>query len=50
MAVTADGEQLFLQATNQSRLKLRPIAVGRYSITGVKAEIWFERDGAAKAP
>ncbi|SDR66186.1 hypothetical protein SAMN05444173_0166 [Opitutus sp. GAS368] len=26
MAITADGKPLFLQATNQSRLKLRPPA------------------------
>jgi CubicO group peptidase (beta-lactamase class C family) len=48
MAVTAEGEQLFLQATNQPRLKLNRLAADRYGVQGVDAEVSFERDAAGK--
>ncbi len=48
MAVTAEGEQLFLQATNQPRLKLDPVKADRFKAQGVEAEISFERDPAGK--
>lgn len=48
MAVTAEGEQLFLQATNQPRLRLNRLAADRYGVQGVDAEVSFERDGAGK--
>jgi hypothetical protein len=44
MTVTAEGEKLFLQATNQPRLELRHTATDRYSVVGVAAEVSFERD------
>ncbi len=48
MAITADGGQLFLQATNQPRLGLTRVAADRYSVGGAAAEVSFERDTAGK--
>ena len=48
MVVAADGEQLFVQATGQSRLTLLPLTADRYSVKGVTAEVWFERDAVGK--
>jgi len=48
MAVTADGDHLFLQATNQPRLALQPVSADRFGVQGVDAEISFERDSAGK--
>jgi CubicO group peptidase (beta-lactamase class C family) len=48
MAVTAEGGQLFLQATNQPRLKLTRLADDRYGVVGVDAEVSFERDAAGQ--
>ncbi len=48
ITVTAEGTQLFGQATNQPRFKLTPVAADRYAVQGVAAEISFERDGAGK--
>ncbi len=48
IAVTAEGGQLFLQATNQPRLKLAPVAADRYAVQGVAAEISFERDAGGR--
>jgi len=48
MAVTAEGGQLFLQATNQPRLLLNRVAADRFSVGGVAAEVSFERDAAGK--
>lgn len=44
MTVTANGEQLFVQATHQPRLELIPLAPDRYQVKEVEAEITFERD------
>jgi len=51
MAVTAEGGTLFLQATNQPRLKLRRESGDRFSVEGVEAAITFERgaDGQVAA-
>ena len=48
MAVTAEGEQLFVQATGQPRLKLSRLKADRYQVGGVEAEVSFERDAAGK--
>jgi CubicO group peptidase (beta-lactamase class C family) len=48
MAVTAEGDQLFVQATNQPRLKLKPVSTDRYATEGVEAEVSFERNAAGK--
>lgn len=48
MAVTADGGQLLLQATNQPRLGLTRVAADRYSVGGAAAEVSFDRDAAGK--
>jgi CubicO group peptidase (beta-lactamase class C family) len=48
ITVTAEGEQLLLQATGQPRLKLQPIAADRYGVQGVDAEVSFERDATGK--
>lgn len=44
IAVTADGEALFLQATNQPRLALRRESADRFAVVGVEAAVSFERD------
>lgn len=43
IAITAEGDALRLQATNQPRLKLRELAKDRYAVEGVAAEVSFER-------
>lgn len=48
MAVTAEGEQLYLQATNQPRVKLERRAPDHYRVVGVAAEVSFERDAGGK--
>ena len=48
MAVTAEGDQLYVQATNQPRLTLQSISADRYGVKGVAAEVSFERDSAGK--
>ena len=48
IAVTAEGEALFLQATGQPRLKLRPLAADRFATLGVDAEVSFERDASGQ--
>ena len=48
IAVTAEGERLFIQATNQPRLALKALAADHYAVEGVTAEISFERDAAGK--
>jgi hypothetical protein len=48
MAVTAESDQLSVQATGQPRLALRRLAADHYSIEGVEAEISFERDASGK--
>lgn len=51
IAITAEGDTLFAQATNQPRLRLRAVTADRYTIEGVVAEISFERgtDGKVAA-
>ena len=44
MAVTASGNELFVQATKQSRLRLKRVTPDRYAVEGVDAAIVFERD------
>jgi serine-type D-Ala-D-Ala carboxypeptidase/endopeptidase len=44
LTVTADGEQLFVQATNQDALKLRRVAGDRFAVQGPNAEVSFTRD------
>lgn len=48
IAVTAEGDRLFVQATNQPRLALKAVTVDDYTIIGVDAEIRFERDAAGQ--
>ena len=48
IAVTAEGEALFLQATGQPRLKLRALAADRFATLGVDAEVSFERDASGQ--
>lgn len=48
LTVTADGKQLFLQATNQPRIKVDALSADRFKAQGVAAEVSFERDAAGK--
>lgn len=48
LAVTADGKQLFVQATNQPRIKVDAMSADRFKAQGVAAEVSFERDAAGK--
>jgi CubicO group peptidase (beta-lactamase class C family) len=48
MAVTAEGDQLSVQATGQPRIAMRRLAADHYSLEGVDAEISFERDAGGK--
>jgi CubicO group peptidase (beta-lactamase class C family) len=45
IAITANGDELYAQATNQHRLALELISDDNYAVTGVDAEMSFERDG-----
>ncbi|HEX6587867.1 MAG TPA: serine hydrolase [Longimicrobiales bacterium] len=51
LTVTRDGDQLWLQATGQPRVRLWPFAPDRFFVREVAAEIWFElgETGAAAA-
>jgi CubicO group peptidase (beta-lactamase class C family) len=46
--VTEANGALRLQGTNQPVLGLRPVGPDRFAVTGVPAEISFERDGAGR--
>lgn len=46
MAVTASGDELFVQATKQSRLRLKRVKPDRYAVEDVEAFIVFERDSS----
>ncbi len=48
MAVTTEGERLYLQATNQPRLSLQRQAGDNFAVVGVEAAVSFERDAAGK--
>ena len=48
LAVTADGKQLFVQATHQPRIKVDAMSADRFKAQGVAAEVSFERDAAGK--
>jgi hypothetical protein len=48
IAITATGDALFAQATNQPRLTLRRTAADNYVVEGVAASISFERDAGGK--
>ena len=48
IAITAAGDALFAQATNQPRLALRRTAADEYAVEGVAASISFERDAGGK--
>jgi CubicO group peptidase (beta-lactamase class C family) len=48
MTITAAGDVLSVQATNQPRLTLRRTAVDEYAVEGLPASISFERDAAGK--
>jgi CubicO group peptidase (beta-lactamase class C family) len=48
MSVTANDGQLFVQATGQPQLLLLPMAVDRFKVKDVEAEVSFERDAAGK--
>lgn len=44
LTVTRQGENLFVQATGQSRLSMTPTAVNRFAINDVEASISFHSD------
>ncbi|MCX6955953.1 MAG: serine hydrolase [Verrucomicrobia bacterium] len=46
--VTEAKGQLFVQATGQPRLALREVGTDRFAVSGVAAEVSFERDGEGK--
>jgi D-alanyl-D-alanine-carboxypeptidase/D-alanyl-D-alanine-endopeptidase len=46
--VSVEAGSVYVQATGQPRLGLRPKAGDTFSVTGVQAEITFERDGSGK--
>jgi hypothetical protein len=46
--VTTEGGSVFLQATGQPRIGLRPKSEDRFSVIGVAAEVSFERDASGK--
>lgn len=48
IAITANGEQLYGQATNQQRLTLERVSADNYAVTGVDAQVSFERDGTGQ--
>ncbi|MBL9213163.1 MAG: serine hydrolase [Opitutaceae bacterium] len=48
LTVTAEGKQLYVQGTNQPRLKVDAMATDRFKAQGVAAEVSFERDAAGK--
>ncbi len=48
IAITAEGDKLYAQATNQPRLALQAVAGDRYAIVGVAAEISFERNATGE--
>ena len=48
MSVTANDGHLFVQATGQSQLLLQPVAVDRFKVAGVEAEVSFERAAAGQ--
>ena len=48
LTVTAEGKQLFVQGTNQPRLKVDVMAQDRFKAQGVAAEVSFERDATGK--
>ncbi|HWA24840.1 MAG TPA: serine hydrolase [Lacunisphaera sp.] len=48
LTITETGGALFLQATGQPRLALRPAGADRFSVVGVDAEVSFERDAKGK--
>jgi len=48
IAITANGDELYAQATNQHRLTLERISDDKYAVTGVDAEVSFERDGTGR--
>lgn len=49
IAITGEGEDLWLQATNQPRLKLKRIGDDAFAVEGVDARITFERTQGAIA-
>ncbi len=48
MAVTAEGETLFMQATGQPRLTLKKESEDRFAVVGVEAAVSFERGADGK--
>lgn len=48
IVITVRNGSLFAQATDQSQLALRPVSSDRFAITGVPAEISFERNAEGK--
>lgn len=48
IAITATGNELFLQATGQGRLRLSRMRPDLYAVDKVKAQISFERDSAGR--
>jgi hypothetical protein len=48
LAITKEGQQLFLQATGQSRLRLHPEAETEFFISEVDAQVSFVKDSTGK--
>jgi len=48
IAITANGGELYAQATYQPRLTLERTSADNYAVAGVDAQVTFERDAAGK--
>jgi hypothetical protein len=48
LAITREGSLMFLQATGQSRVRLRPEAETEFFISEVDAQVSFVRDATGK--